>query len=455
MPPSKGSSGGLTKRLTGPAAHVGVDSPDFNDPRSAIIFGNAIIFGGMGLFLLWAATAPLDEGVPATGVVVVESLRKTVATLNGGTVSSIGVHENQMVKAGDILLTLDDKKPQTAYDMAAQDYVSAWARMVRLLAEQASDENIVFPEELVRYAAQVDSEDMLTAQEQLFRSRRRSLESEQSILRENIAASGALASGYRQQVTARQQQLSLIQQELDSLVSLVEKGYSTKNQLLELQRQQAEVRSASIEIQSRLGREISSAAEFRMRLLQARQTFVRDVESQLADTRREVANISERVKDAHNDLERTIIRAQTSGQVVSLQAQTPGAILTPGSKILELVPSQEKLLLDVQVPLNLINKVNPGLRTDVRISAFPDVPQLIVEGEIQSVSTDRHEPRMGESPYYLARVELTPKGISELQGRQLRPGMSVDVVIKTGERSMLTYLLTPLTKRLFTAMQEP
>lgn len=457
MPPEKTSLlSRLKKTVSAPEKKKSPMSlHDINDPRSAIILGNGIIFAGFGAFILWAATAPLDEGVPSTGVVVVESLRKTVATLNGGTVSSIQVHENQQIKAGDVLLTLDDKKPQIAYDMIAQDYVSAWAKMIRLLAEQSGEVSVAFPDELVRYANQVGSADMLTSQEQLFRSRYRAFESEQSILRENISASAGLASSYRQQLAARQQQLALLQQELESMGPLVEKGFSSKNQLLELQRQVAESRSANSEIQSRLAKEISNGSELRMRLIQSRQTFIRDVETQLAETRREVANLSERIKDAHGDLEKTVIRAQVSGQVVSLQAQAPGTVLTPGSKILEIVPDNEKLLLDVQVPVHLINKVKPGLHTDVRVNAFPELPQLVVEGKVLSISSDRHEPKGAEPPYYLARVELTPKGIEELQGRQLRPGMAVDIVIKTGERSLLTYLLAPLSKRVFTALQEP
>lgn len=459
MPPSKASLPSQTPRLPSPSSKAkGKVTPgEIHDPRSAIIFGNAIIFGGIVLFLAWASVAPLDEGVPAKGVVVLESLRKTVATLNGGTVSSIRIKENQKVAEGEILLTLDDKKPQMGYDLIAQDYVSSWAQLVRLLAEQAGESNLVFPEELVRYASQIGSDDLLTAQEQLFRSRRRALENELSITRENIAASAGLASGLRQQLVARQHQLELIQQEVDSIGPLVDKGYSSKNQFLELQRQQADLRSTTSDLQSRLARELSSASELRLRLIQTRQTFIRDVEAQLAETRRSVASLSERVKDAHTDLEKTVIRAPVSGQVISLASHNPGSIVVAGSKILEIVPDDEQLLLDAQVPVNIIDKVNPGLKTDVRLNAFPDQPQMVVEGVIESISSDKHEakPGMGEQPYYLARVKLTPKGIEELHGHQLRPGMSADVVIKTGERSLLTYLMAPLTKRVFTAFQEP
>jgi protease secretion system membrane fusion protein len=446
----------LIKRLTGGGGKSnGYRPTEIHDARSAIILGNAIIFGGIVLFMVWASTAPLDEGVPAKAVVVLESLRKTVATLNGGTVSTVRVHENQMVAEGEILLTLDDNKPQTAYDLVGQDYVSAWAQLVRLLAEQAGDDTLVFPEDLVKYANQIRTDDLLTAQEQLFRSRRRSFDGEQSILREGVSASTGLVTGLRQQISARQQQLDLIQQQVEAQGPLVEKGYSSKHQFLELQRQQAELRSISSELHSRLARELSTTAELRMRMLQTKQTFIRDVEVSLADVRKQVANLSERVKDAHLDLEKTVIRSPVAGQVASLVPQNAGAVLTPGSKILEIVPENERLLLDVQIPTHIIDKVTKGLKADVRINAFPELPQLIVDGIVESISADRREPKPGEMPYYLARVEITSQSIEKLHGRQLRPGMAADVVIKTGERSLLTYLMTPLTKRLFTAFQEP
>lgn len=457
--PRRGAPPRLPNLATAATGAAGGSPPagleDFHDLRQPILFGNAIIILGFIAFLAWAAFAPLDQGVPATGTVVVESLRKTISTLNGGTVSAVHVHENQSVKVGDVLLTLDDKKSQSAYDLVAQDYVAAWAKLARLTAEQGDESTVVFPDELVAYAKSVGSDDQLQAQDQLFRSRKRTQESEQSILKENLAASAALASGYRMQLASRQQQIALLRQEVQSIGSLVDQGYSSRNQLLDLERQLAELRGLASDLDSKIAREASSQAELRLRLVQSRQTFKRDVEAQIADTRREVANLEQRLKDAHSDVERTIVRAQVSGQVISLLAQAPGTVLTPGAKIMEIVPDNEKLLLDVQVPTNLIDHVGPGLKADVRFNTFPDLPQLTVEGVVRSVSSDRHEPQYGAPPYYLARVELTPKGLAELKGKVLRPGMPADVVIKTGERSFLAYLMDPISRRAFTAMQEP
>jgi protease secretion system membrane fusion protein len=136
-------------------------------------------------------------------------------------------------------------------------------------------------------------------------------------------------------------------------------------------------------------------------------------------------------------------------------AQAPGVVVAPNTKLMEIVPVDDKLLIDVQVPITAASRVKPGLETDVRISTFPDTPAIIVQGRVQSVSSDRHEPQPPAQPHYLARVEVTPEGINKLQGRKLRPGMSVDVVIKTGERTFMKYLMDPISRRIFESLREP
>ncbi len=424
------------------------------DPSHAIAFGNRIIFYGLGLFFTWAAFAPLDEGVPASGVIAVETMRKVVSHFVGGSVATVHVNENQQVRAGDPLVTLDSTKTKAAYNTAIQEYIAASAKLARLRAEQIAADRIQFPDELLFYAGQMGRLDYLTAQEQLFKIRRQTFQSEQSILRENLTASTAQVTGARAQVEARTQQLSLLKQEVQDTRPLVEAGYTPRNNLLAQERQLAELNSIVSELQSKAAKESSSAAEIRLRLLQRQQEFMREVEAQIADTAREVANLQERISETRRDLDSTVVRAPVSGQVVELQARTTGAAVTPGSRILEIIPAGEKLLVDVQIPTNLINRVTPGLITQVQFSSFADNPSLVIEGTVASVSSDQHTPQSGP-PYYLARIEITPKGLGELQGRQIRPGMPVTAVIKTGERSLVHYLLQPLLKRTFTALQEP
>ena len=452
----------LLRRPAGPGdASVKVATPgpgnptdDIEDPGAAISFGYRVIFFGLVVTAIWAILAPLDEGIPAPGVVVVESHRKTISHLTGGTVSSVKVHENQSVKEGDILIELESNRAQSARDTVLHEYIAAVAKLSRLTAEQASASRLAFPEEIVAFAAQLGRQDLLRAQEALFRARQDAFRGELAILQENLTASRIQATGARNQLYARRQQAESLRKEIESIRPLVDEGYTPRNRLLEQERQLAELTSVTSELEARVAREGSSGAEIRLRELQRRQEYLKDVETHTTEIRREAANLSERLKDAEADLERMTVRAPLTGQVVAMIAQAPGVVITPNSKLMEIVPIGDKLLIDVQVPITAASRVKAGLETDIRISTFPDTPAIIVQGRVLSVSGDRHEPQ-GAAPYYLARVEVTTDGVAKLQGRQMRPGMSTEVVIKTGERSFMSYLMAPISRRLFESLKEP
>lgn len=445
----------ISKRFGGPGSSAPTISVQ-EDARKAMLFGNFIIFAGLGLFLVWALLAPLDEGVPARGTVVVESLRKSVTHTTGGTIASIHIRENQRVKAGDLLISLASAKAQSAYDSVAQEYVGASAKLARLTAEQVLASDIEFSDELIRFAEEIGRLDVVKAQLNFFHMRRKTLASEQAILRENISASGGQVNGLRQQYDAKAQQYELLQQEIAAMRPLVEAGYASRNALLDLERRVAEMSSVKTELQTRAAKETSTGAELRLRQLQRQQEFLRDVDQQITETRREMLVLQERLNDAKIDLDSKKIRAPVSGQVVALQMNTVDAAITPGAKILEIIPDNEALLIDVQIPVQSIASVAVGQATDVRITAFILEPQLVVPGIMQSVSTDVHDEQKPppSMPYYKGRVAITPEGMALLKGRQLRPGMTVEVLIKTGERSFMSYVMRPLMKQLFYALKE-
>lgn len=428
---------------------------DLDNPSGAIAFGYGVIFFGLGLTAVWAVLAPLSEGISAPGIVVVESHHKTISHLTGGTVKVVNIQENQMVKEGDILLELDSLRAQSARDTILNEYIAAVARQTRLNGELAAIQRLKFPDEIIAYAAQLGREDLLRAQEQLFRARQNAFRGELAILQESLTASRIQATGARNQLYARRQQVESLRKELESTRPLVEEGYTPRNRLLEQERQLAELTSVTSELEARIAREGSSSSEIRLRELQRRQEYLKDVETQATETRREVANLGERLKDAESDLDRMTVRAPISGQVIAMIAQAPGVAIAPNSKLMEIVPIGDKLLIDVKVPVSAASRVKTDLDTDIRITSFPDTPALIIQGRVLSVSSDRYEPPAPALPYYLARVEVTLEGINKLQGRQLRPGMAADVVIKTGQRTFMTYLLDPISRRLFDSLKEP
>jgi protease secretion system membrane fusion protein len=198
----------------------------------------------------------------------------------------------------------------------------------------------------------------------------------------------------------------------------------------------------------------SAILETRQRIQTQRAEYRKEVESQLAEVQREVEAEQERFKAVAEDLVRTEIRAPAAGQVVGLTVQSAGAVIAPGQKIMDIVPRNETLMLDAQIPPHVIDRVRPDQPVDVRFSGFAHSPQLVVEGTLVSLSTDILVDEATRVPYYLGRVAITPEGLRQLGNRQLQPGMQAEVVIRGGERSLLTYLLHPLTKRIAASMKE-
>jgi protease secretion system membrane fusion protein len=196
-------------------------------------------------------------------------------------------------------------------------------------------------------------------------------------------------------------------------------------------------------------------AELMQRSVARKQEYRKEVESQLADVTREVQSDAEKFVAVTADLDRMEIKAPAAGQVVGLSVQTVGAVLQPGQKLLDVVPDNQTLLLEAHIPPHLIDKMQQGLLTDVRFNTFANSPQLVVEGKVISVSGDlMSDPQNPQMSYFLARVQVTPEGMKTLGTRQMQPGMPAEIVIKTGERSMLTYLLHPLLKRMASSMKE-
>jgi protease secretion system membrane fusion protein len=280
------------------------------------------------------------------------------------------------------------------------------------------------------------------------------LDAETQAIAESISGLEGSITGYKGLLEARRTQLSLLREEIAGLEELVKEGYAPRNNLLALQRTQAEAIGAIADLQGNIERSRSALAEARLRIIQRKQEFRKEVDQELAQVRGEVDAEAERFNAIKADLARTVIRAPASGQVVGLAVQTVGGVIGPGQKIMDVVPKDETLMLEAHIPPNLIDRVRPGLPTDVRFSAFAHSPLLVVPGEVVSVSHDLLVNEQTGISYYLARVSVTEEGMKKLGKRQLQAGMPVEVVVITGERSMLAYLLHPLLKRLASSMKE-
>lgn len=348
---------------------------DLTDVRRPARIGLIVMLLGLGGFLLWAALAPLDEGVPTQGMVSIDTKRRAIQHLRGGIVDKVMVREGQFVKQGDLLMVLDSQEAKARFESARQ--------------------------QLAAY-------------------------------KENIIAQTAALEGLKAVERSRTEQLGLVNRELDGIRSLVKDGYAPAVQQMQLERTRADIQSALSDNRANQQRVQQAVLEI--------QHQIRAIEQQITATR--------------DDFERAEIRSPADGQVVGLQVQSVGSVIQPAQKVMDIVPKQEVLVLETRVAPMFIDRINVNDPVDVRFSSFARSPQLVVDGRVMSVSGDVLLDQATQMPYYLARVELTPEGLKELGNRDLHPGMPVEVIIKTGERTMLNYILHPLTKRVAASLKE-
>lgn len=424
------------------------------DVEGPIRFGVKVTAAFFAAFMAWSVLAPLDEGVALQGMVTLSTKRKTVQHLSGGIIKAVHVQEAQEVKLGDILVTMDGGTARAAYESARQRYFGGRAVESRLMTEQLGGTMITFHPELVAGVDDPYISQLMANQTQLLRSRRLSYASDLAAIDEAVRAQEAAVAGMSQQLGGRRQHLDLIRDERDSMRELVREGYAPRNKQRELDRMVADSGVALSELQGNLARTQRTVAELKMRRAQREQEIRREIDSQLADVRRELTADEERYKAATNELQRTEIRAPASGAVVGIAAQTVGGVIPPGARLMDIVPANEKLIIEGRLPPHVVDRVRAGQEADIRFSGFSHEPQLVVTGKLDSVSADLITDPNGTAAYYLARVSLTPEGQQELGKRQMKPGMPAEIVIKTGERSLLTYVLGPLLKRMSQAMIE-
>lgn len=432
-----------------------VELPD-TDYAGVVRRGMLILAFGFGGLLLWAMAAPLDEGIPAQGVVAVESNRKRINHLTGGLVDRILVREGQAVKAGDELLALNETQARSVYKATLGQWQAAAATLARLQAERNAARTIAFPPELTEAAAgDPEVAALLRTQERLFRMRTSALEGDLRIIHESVRGLETQVATLAKLRDGREKQIALFNEQLASFQRLRSDGFVARNYLLDIEKQLAEVQSKQSEDLSSIAGIHARLAEFRMRGTQRRLEYQREVETQLTEVQRDLALVGERIHAQRDDVERLVVRAPATGTVVDLAVHTEGGVIKPGERILDIVPQADALIVEAQVAPQHIDRLHAGLAADVHFDAYSSrVEQPSITGRVDSVSADALSDQRTGTLYYKLRVSVPASEAAKLGAMQLQPGMQATVMVKTGERSLIVYLLRPLLRRFKTALVE-
>ena len=412
--------------------------------ESSIRRNAAIWFlGFFGVFLAWAFLAPIDAGVSVQGTVIVMGNRKAVQHPSGGVVEEINVTEGAEVKQGDVLLRVNPLKTEADLTGAELTYINLLASESRLKAERDNLGGINWSDELRKRFKPGDArvEEAKKLQQQLFNSRRAEYVGQVASLNEQI-------NGLTAVLKSRQIQIKTLDEEMNNTRELAKNGFVPQNQANQAERQKSDIDSG-------IANTRADIARANLQISQARSAVLKDVDTQLQEIQKTRDAMSTRLDSAKFDRALSEIKAPVSGSVVGLKVFTVGGIITPGLVLMEVVPKDENLIIQAKIPNTIIDKVRVGMPTDMRFTGFNQSTTPVIPGVVKVLGADKEpgaNPQDGD--FYLAQVETTPEGLALLAGLKVQPGMAVDVIIKAGERSFMSYLLKPLSDKTARAFKE-
>jgi len=420
-----------------------------------IIRGLVVILLGVGGFMLWAIQAPLDAGVVADGTVTVSSNRKTVQHLSGGRVTDIAIKEGDRVKKGQILVRLDKIQLDMRYSALSAQYISAKTIEDRLLSERDGLETIAFSGSLSKdFGSNKRLVEIRRLQEKLFDTRRKTIQDELSMIQETLDGLAGQTENLNKIKGYRDHQFNLISRELGAVRALSEKNYYPKAQLLGLEREAAEISSNVSEDILNIAKLKSQQNELRIKAWQVHHQYLREVESELTLKQKDVAMLEDELASTRHELDNTEIRSPIDGVVLDVKVSTVGGIIQPGEHLMDIVAAGQPLQIDAKIPVHAIDKMVPGLTVDVLFPALNHALLPSVPAHVLTVSADRLIDKATQQPYYLAEVQVTPEGVHLLGDYKIKAGMPASVTIKTGERTLMSYLFKPLIARLELAFKE-
>jgi HlyD family secretion protein len=402
----------------------------------------------------WSAFAPLESAAIAFGAVESESSRKTIQHLEGGIIGEILVADGDVVRAGQILISLDSTKTRAEVQSLQGQLWDATAREMRLQAEQQGHERLSFPAKVELVQNESPSASSIFArQHDIFETRRQVFQSQLAVMREKRLQVEKEIAGLKAQEAAVAQRAAIVREEAAMVVNLVNKGLERRPRLLGLQRETAEIDGRGGEIAAQISRAEQVISESHATLLKLESDRQNEIAQSLREAQNQIFQLRERLRAAEDQLSRTEVKAPEDGVVTELRVHTPGGVIGAGAPLMDLVPLQDRLVVTARVRPDDIDVVRPGLNADVHLLPYNQrrVPRL--KGTVIHVSADRLVDKRTDQPYYAAKIRVQDPRLAE-GGVQIIPGMPTQVFIKTGRGTVALYALRPLLDSFNNAFRE-
>ncbi|MGO4174775.1 HlyD family type I secretion periplasmic adaptor subunit [Bosea sp. TAF32] len=414
------------------------------DIRRAAIAGVATIAVLCGTVGLWAATAPLAGAVIASGKIVVESNVRRIQHAAGGIVAEIRVKDGDHVKAGDVLVRLDETHARASLALIEIELRRFQARKARLEAERDGKAEVVVPTELAERARAPTVIQALDSEQTLFRTRRSAAELQRSQFRERIVQSREEIRGIAAQIEAKQAQAGLIKQELDAVQKLYDQNLVALSRLTALQREASRLAGEQGSLIADTARVKGRIAEIELQILQIDEDLRREVTTELRDVDGKIADLSERRIAAVDQLDRTEMRAPQDGIVHQSTVHTIGGVISPAEQIMLIVPETDGLVIETRIEPAMIDRLRIGQAVVLRFPAFDSRTTPDLEGRLIRISADASTDEKTGVSFYTARISLGLNEVKRLDGKVLLPGMPVEAFIQTGLRTAFVYLVKPI-----------
>jgi HlyD family secretion protein len=409
-----------------------------------------LVFGVGG----WASTAQISGALIAPGSIVVDSNVKKVQHPTGGVVGKLYVRDGDHVKAGDMLIRLDETVTQANLAIVTKGLTELYARKARLAAERDGVDAVAVPNEFAGSLDDASVKEALSSERKLFDLRRQARLGQKQQLHERITQLQQQISGLSAQQDAKDQEVALIEQELKGVRELFQKNLVQVNRLTSLERDEARLQGERGQLVAQAAEAKGKIAEIQLQIIQVDQDLSSDVAKELRETDSKIGEYVERKVTAEDQLKRTDVRAPQDGIVFQSTANTVGGVVTAGDPIMLIVPEADNLLVEVKVEPKDIDQMQFGQAVVLRFSAFNVRTTPEINGTVVRIAADTSTDQRTGQTYYLVRISMSEDEIKRLGDVKLTPGMPVEAFLQTGARTMLSYLIKPLHEQLVRSFRE-